>query len=96
MVLDLIHVYQYHRPLKSSPKNSTYDPSFEIYIYAFFSNSMTCIILSQIYFIYSSFSLFVEFFKILAKRLYLWLQFLSGLVCFHPYINSDVPYIIGD
>ncbi len=31
-----------------------------------------------------------------AKRLYLWLQFLGGLVCFHPFINSDVPYIIGD
>jgi hypothetical protein len=38
------------------------------YIYAIFSNSMTCIILSQIYSIYSSFSLFVEFLKMIAKN----------------------------
>jgi len=59
-----------------------------------FSNSVTCIILSKIYSIYSSFSLFVEFLNMIAKKLYLWLQFLGGLVCFHPYISYDVPYII--
>jgi hypothetical protein len=30
MVLDLIHVYQYHTPLKNSPKNSTHNLSFEV------------------------------------------------------------------
>jgi len=30
MVLDLIHVYQYHIALKNSPKNSTHNPSFEV------------------------------------------------------------------
>jgi len=29
---NLIDVYQYHSPLKKSPKNSIHNPSFEIYI----------------------------------------------------------------
>jgi hypothetical protein len=35
MVLDLIHVYQYHTPLKISPKNSTHNLNFEIYMQFF-------------------------------------------------------------
>jgi len=33
MVLDLIHIYQYHKPLKkNSPKNSIHNLSFEVYV----------------------------------------------------------------
>jgi hypothetical protein len=32
MVLDLIHVYQYHTPQKKSPKNSIHNLSFEVYM----------------------------------------------------------------
>jgi hypothetical protein len=35
MVLDLIQVYQYHTPLKNSPKNSIHNPSFEVYMQFF-------------------------------------------------------------
>jgi hypothetical protein len=31
MALDFIDVYQYHSPLKISPKNSTRHPNFEHY-----------------------------------------------------------------
>jgi len=33
--LDLIHVYQYHTPLKNSLKNSIHNLNFEIYIQKF-------------------------------------------------------------
>jgi len=33
--LDLIDLYQYHTPLKISPKNSIPNPSFEVYIQHF-------------------------------------------------------------
>jgi hypothetical protein len=35
MVLDLIHVYQYHTPKKNSAKNSTHNVSFEVYMQYF-------------------------------------------------------------
>jgi hypothetical protein len=35
IVLDFIDVYQYHTPKTISPKNSTHNPSFEVYIQIF-------------------------------------------------------------
>jgi len=35
MALDLIDEYEYHSPSETSSKNSTHNPSFEIYFYFF-------------------------------------------------------------
>ncbi len=35
MVLDLIHVYQYHTLKSNSPNNSTHNPSFDVYMQNF-------------------------------------------------------------
>jgi hypothetical protein len=65
MVLDLIHVYQYHTPQKKSPKKFTHNPSFEVYMQKI--QIMWCVILSQIYSIHSFFSLFVRFLEKLIR-----------------------------
>jgi hypothetical protein len=106
-------VYQYHTPQK---KLHPIVPSITLVLkYIFnFSNFVTNIILSWIYFVCSNSSMFVDFFKnfnrwsqtnkiylkqeknspkcdvhafpkkIITKRLYSWLQFWGGFVCFHP------------
>jgi hypothetical protein len=35
IVLDLIDIYQYHKPLKIWPKNSIHNPSFDVYMQFF-------------------------------------------------------------
>jgi hypothetical protein len=53
-ILYLINVYQYHTPLKISPKNSIHNPSFEIYIQIF-----------KIYIIFSQNILYIQNFQCL-------------------------------
>jgi hypothetical protein len=52
MALNLVDVYQYHPPPKMSLQNSTHNLNFEVYFN--FSYIVTCIFLTQIYFIRSS------------------------------------------
>jgi hypothetical protein len=64
MVLDLMDLYQYmhHKKITQEFHIQLY---FEVYMQ--FLKIMTSTILSQIYFICSSFSMFVEFFKFLIR-----------------------------
>jgi hypothetical protein len=57
MILNSIDVYQYHLAHKHSPKSSTHNPNFEVYVYIF-SYFMTNIILLKICSIRSNFSIF--------------------------------------
>jgi hypothetical protein len=61
MILDFIYVYQYYSKKKSKISLIILTSK---YIYKI-SNFVTSIFLSQIYFIHSSFSMFVEFIKII-------------------------------
>jgi hypothetical protein len=61
MVLNLIHVYQYYTILKNSPKNSTHNLSFEIYV-QFFQ------ILSQVLFC-NKYTPYIQFFHYLLDLL---------------------------
>jgi hypothetical protein len=60
MVLDSIYVSRYYSSQTHFAKNSTNNLSFEVLCNI--SNPMINIILSQIYFIHSNFSMFVGFF----------------------------------
>jgi hypothetical protein len=63
MVLNLIHVYQYHTPFKNSPKNSTHNLSFELYLQ--FLQTLWQVLFCHKYIPYIQFFIFCWIFKII-------------------------------
>jgi hypothetical protein len=63
MILNSIDIYQYHLAQKHSPKSSTHDPNFEVYVYFF-------IFYDQYYFVENMFHTFkfVNFFCIVQNN----------------------------